>query len=368
LDPEATVGSVSHPAHIHNNSVSDGGGVEYFLSAVNGSSPNGTSARKIGQPIEFFADFDGHVNVHQSPKNPGILVAQGDIGANAKGDDGAGLDLVDSPRQSKTYPLGPSTTEGSVLSDGVSGTVKLQELTASKTLVTYDLDTNGSVKDAVGSSVEVAQIGHIHKSTVSEGGGVVSSPFSGYLGSIAPTDPASRSSRIINASYDQLTSYDGYVNIHQSNANAQYVFAKGNIGANANGGGADVTVTIDNVGTSAWEVTSVSGASGVAQIGTENPTLTLTVDTRYRIVNNGGSAHPFGTRNASDEYLLRQESNQTGSLEDDMGINYQEDDEGVTFTYTQSLADAMTTYRCTVHSSMNGTVETDNGNDNEGGY
>ncbi len=367
LDPEATVGSVSHPAHIHNNSVSDGGGVEYFLSAVNGSSPNGTSARKIDQPIEFFADFDGHVNVHQSPKNLDILVAQGDIGANAEGDDGAGLDLVDT-RQSKTYPLGPSTTEGSVLSDGVSGTVKLQELTASKTLVTYDLDTNGSVKDAVGSSVEVAQIGHIHENTVTEGGGVVSSPFSGYLGSIAPTDPASRSSRIINASYDQLTSYNGYVNIHQSNANAQYVFAQGNIGANASGVGADVTVTINNVGTSAWEVTSVSGASGVAQIGTENPTLTLTVDTRYRIVNNGGSTHPFGTRNASDEYLLRQESNQTGSLEDDMGINYQEDDEGVTFTYTQSLADAVATYQCTAHSSMNGTVETDNGDDNEGGY
>ncbi len=371
LDPNATAGEVSHPAHIHSNSVSDGGGIEFYLSAVNGSSPNGTTARKIGRPIDFFADFDGHVNVHESPANR-TLVAQGDIGANAEGATGAGLDLVDDPR-TKTYPLSASPTNGSVFSDGVTGSVTFQELTGSQTLVTYSLDANGSVTEANGGNVSVAQIGHIHESSVSEGGGVVSGSFSGYLGSIAPMDPAVRSGRIISASYDDLTNYDGYVNIHQSNANAQYVFAQGNIGANAeNGGdssGADVTVTIDNVGTSAWEVTSVDGGNGVAPTGEENPALTLTVGTRYRFENNGGGAHPLGFQNSSSEYLLNQDD--SGSLEDNSDINYVEDDSGVTFTYTQTLADAVASYRCTVHPSMNGSVETDGGSDdggNGGGY
>lgn len=368
LDENATAGGVSHPAHIHNNSASEGGEIEYYLSAVNGSSPNGTSARKIGQPIEFFADFDGHVNVHESPANLETIVGQGDIGANAEGATGNGLDLVDNPR-AVTYPLNASTTDGSVFPNGVTGNVTFQELTNAKTLVTYSLDVDGSVNQANGGNVTVAQIGHIHETTVSEGGGIVSGSFSGYLGSVAPTDPAARSSRIINASYDDLTSYDGYVNIHESNANAQYVFAQGNIGANAgtDGGnnGADVTVTVDNVGTSAWEVTSVDGSSDVAQTGTENPALTLTVGTRYRFENNGGGAHPLGFQNSSSTYLLNQDG--SGDFEGDSDVDYREDENGVTFTYTQSLADAVASYRCTVHSQMQGTVET-NSSDGSSGY
>jgi plastocyanin len=368
LEAEAMVAAVSHPAHIHNNSAADGGDIEFYLSAVNGSGP-GTSARKIGRPIEFFADFDGHVNVHESPANIETLVAQADIGANAEGSAGAGLDRVEDPRV-ETYPLNPSTTEGSVLSDGVSGTVRIEELTGTQTLVTYTLDTNGSVASTVGSTVDVAQIGHIHENTVSEGGAIVSGPFSGYLGSVDPTDPAARSSRIVTVSFDELASYAGYVNIHQSNANSQYVFAQGNIGANAGtqeSGDADVTITVDNLGTSAWEVTDVSGASGVASTSTENPTLTLTSGTRYRIVNDGGaSAHPFALRDANGEYLVRQEDGSSGRLEDDADVAYVEDDAGVTFTYTQTLADATSTYRCTIHPSMEGTVETDSGGN--GGY
>ncbi|MFB6229673.1 MAG: hypothetical protein ABEL04_00830 [Salinibacter sp.] len=355
LDESATVSSVSHPAHIHNTSAEGGGDIEYYLSAVNGDSPNGTSARKIGRPIEFFADFDGHVNVHQSPANLGILVAQGNIGANAEGQSGSGLNFVDDPR-AETYPLGARTTEGSVLSGGVSGTVRFEELTSSQTLVTYTLDTGGSVNSASG-NVDVAQIAHIHNNSAAEGGGIVSEPFSGYLGSIAPTDPTARSSRVVDASYDELTSYDGYVNIHQSNANAQYVFAQGNIGANAGTGSSpDVTITIDNVGSSAWEVTGVVGADGVAQTNTENPALTLTVGTRYRFENNGGDDHPLGFQNGDSEYLLNQ--NGSGSQEDDSGVNYQEDSDGITFTYTQSLADAAALYRCTYHPSMEGNVQT----------
>ena len=366
LDGDATLPGVSHPAHIHNNSVSDGGGIEFYLSAVNGRSPSGTTARKIGVPIEDLATFDGHVNVHESPANLGNVVAQGNIGANAEGTSGQGLNFVESPRAT-TYPLSAAATEGSVLSDGIRGTVRFEELTSSQTLVTYSLDTGGSVNSTTSETVEVAQIGHIHENTVSEGGSIVSGPFSGYLGSIAPTDPAARSSRIIGASYDELTSYNGYVNIHEAVADDRrgYVFAQGNIGANA-----VVTITVDNVGNSAWEVTSVSGASGVATTGTENPSLTLETGKRYRIDNDGGrSAHPFAVEAGTDgDYLLRQESDQSGSLEGNDGVKYVEDSEGITFTYTQTLADQAGAYQCTFHPSMEGSVEPDSGSSGGGTY
>jgi hypothetical protein len=178
LDADATAGSVSHPAHIHNNSAEEGGGIEYYLSAVNGSGPTGTSARKIRVPIEELALFDGYVNVHQSPANMGTVVAQVDIGANTEGTEGSGLDFVDSPGTA-TYSLNASTTDGSVFPSGVTGTVRLEELTDSQTLVTYDLDIDGTVSDANGGNVNVAQIGHIHENSVSEGGGIVADPFSG---------------------------------------------------------------------------------------------------------------------------------------------------------------------------------------------
>ncbi|WP_263788040.1 cupredoxin domain-containing protein [Salinibacter grassmerensis] len=372
LDGSTTLPGKSHPAHIHE---SDGGNIAYYLSAVNGSSPNGTTARKIGVPIDSLAAFDGYVNIHESPANLGNVVAQGDIGANAQGTDGSGLDFVANP-DSRTYTLNPNTTEGSVLSNGDATTVRFEELTSSKTLVTYSLDIDGSVNQNVESNVTVAQIGHIHQGSLANAPGSISNSdsdgFSGYLGSVAPTDPDARSSRIINASFDKLTSYNGYVNIHQSIANSQYKFAQGDIGSNAeNGGGssADVTVTINNEGSSAWVVDNVEGASGVAGSG-QNPTLTLKVGTRYRFDNNGGSNHPLGLQNSSGEYLLNQTDSGSGSLEGDSGINYEEDSDGVAFTYTQSLADAVKTYRCTVHSSMEGTVQTDGsgGGDDGGGY
>jgi hypothetical protein len=359
LNEDATVPSVSHPAHIHSGNASDGGPIEIYLSAVNGSSPSGTAARKVGRSIEQLARFDGYVNVHESPASLGVVVSQGNIGANAEGTEGSGLNLVDAPRR-QTYPLAPSTTNGTVLSGGVSGTVVFEELTPSRTLVTYVLDTGGSVEQAVGSTVDVAPIGHIHENAVSEGGAIVSGPFSGYLGSVDPTDPAARSSRVIRAPFDTLTGYDGYVNIHESNANSQFVFAQGNIGTNAAPESGPVTITIDNVGTSAWTVTGVRGESGVAQTGSDNPAFNLTVGTRYRIDNDAGiSAHPFALETGTDgDYLLRQEPGESGSLEGDSAIDYQEDDQGVTFTYTQTLADSVAAYQCTFHPSMEGTVNT----------
>jgi hypothetical protein len=285
-------------------------------------------------------------------------VSQGNIGANATGTLGAGLRLVEDP-QTTTYELTAQSNEGAI-PNGVPGQVEFRELTPEMTLATVRLDpdddgefgdgsTQGSLSEAT-----VSHPAHIHDA---ESGGIQI-----YLSPVDGSDPAARSSQIIGRSFGALTGLEAYVNVHESAANLQNVVSQGDIGASAGTGdpaAADVTITVTNVGSSAYQVSDVSGASGVAQTDTDNPALTLTVGTRYRIDNNAGiSAHPFAFQNAADEYLLRQESGETGSREGDAEINYVEDDEGITFTYTQSLADAVASYRCTFHSSMEGDVTT----------
>lgn len=123
----------------------------------------------------------------------------------------------------------------------------------------------------------------------------------------------------------------------------------------------DVIITINNVSASAWVVTSVEGASGVATIDADNPTLTLSPGTRYRIVNNGTlEAHPFAIQNASGDYLLAQggpnDGSADGPFEDAPDVNFVSDSQGVTFTLTADLASAAATYICTFHSSMVGDI------------
>ncbi len=343
----ATGASVSHPAHIHNGNAEEGGGIEYYLTPIDGSDDGASSARVIDVPFDDLTDFNGYINIHESVANLGNVVSQGNIGANASGTVQEGLDFIESPR-STDYDLAANTNEGSVAPNGIPATATFLELTSDLTLVTLDMNIDGET------GASVSHPAHIHNGTAAETGGIEY-----YLGPIDGSDTASRSSKIVAESYDTLIGFDGYINIHESVANLGAVVSQGNIGSNAgNGGGSDVvTVTINNNGASSWSVTNVDGASGVDG-GGENPTLTLTVGTRYRFVNNGGGAHPLGFQNASAEYLLNQDGE--GSLEGNSGINYEEDGEGITFTYTQELADAVATYRCTVHGSMEGAVQTGN--------
>ena len=348
LTDGATGASVSHPAHIHNGSAAEGGSIEYYLTPIDGSDEGASSARVIDVPFDELTSFDGYINIHESVANLGAVVSQGNVGANAEGTPQDGLNFVESPRTTD-YDLAANSNSGDVAPDGVPATATFLELTSDMTLVTLNMTIDG----ATGASV--SHPAHIHNGSAAEGGSIEY-----YLGPIDGSDADSRSSKIVAESYDTLTGFDGYINIHESLANLGNVVSQGNIGANAGNGGADavdVTVTINNNGASSWSVTNVEGASGVAGSG-ENPTLTLTVGTRYRFVNNGGSAHPLGFQNASAAYLLNQ--NGSGSLEGNAGINYEEDGDGITFTYTQELANAVATYRCTVHGSMEGSVQTAN--------
>jgi uncharacterized surface protein with fasciclin (FAS1) repeats len=220
LTDGATGASVAHPAHIHNNSASEGGGIEYYLTPIDGSGGGGTSARVIDVPFDELTDFNGYINIHESVANLGTVVSQGNIGSNATGTEQDGLTPVPAPRSTE-YALEANTNSGAV-PDGVPATATFLELTEDLTLVTLDLDIDGAT------GLDVAHPAHIHNNSASEGGNIEY-----YLGPIDGSDPASQSSKIVGAPYSTLVNFNGYINIHESVANLGTVVSQGNIGSNA---------------------------------------------------------------------------------------------------------------------------------------
>lgn len=85
---EGTPEGGEHPAHIHENAAEEGGGIVYTFNPVNGTT--GMSISNVaelddGTPFGYkdVLKYDGHVNVHLSPEQLDVIVAQGDIGINA---------------------------------------------------------------------------------------------------------------------------------------------------------------------------------------------------------------------------------------------------------------------------------------------
>ena len=115
-------------------------------------------------------------------------------------------------------------------------------------------------------------------------------------------------------------------------------------------------LTIDNVGVSAWEVTQDETGS-VAETGAENPTMTFEVGQRYAVTNDGWSQHPFAVETDDGTVLLSQSPDEEGDFEGDADVGWVDEETEFSFTFTESLAAEATTYRCTVHPSMEGDVE-----------
>ncbi|MFP4291701.1 MAG: CHRD domain-containing protein [Cyclobacteriaceae bacterium] len=88
LDVEGTTAGNTHPAHIHFNSVEEGGRIAISLNNVDGAtgmSRTQVDERDNNTEITYseLLEFDGHINIHLSPENLSTIVAQGNIGANA---------------------------------------------------------------------------------------------------------------------------------------------------------------------------------------------------------------------------------------------------------------------------------------------
>ena len=77
-----------HPAHIHFNTATEGGGIAISLTNLDGTSGISKTSVMVTDnnvPITYeeLLDFNGYINVHLSPADLATIVAQGDIGANA---------------------------------------------------------------------------------------------------------------------------------------------------------------------------------------------------------------------------------------------------------------------------------------------
>jgi hypothetical protein len=113
---------------------------------------------------------------------------------------------------------------------------------------------------------------------------------------------------------------------------------------------------MDNVGSSAWEVSSAD-EEYVETSGGENPTITLETGVRYTISNEGWSIHPLAFRDESGSILLSQRSE--GEFENDGDVNWSDSGSTLSFTLTDELANEISSYICTIHGSMQGIVATD---------
>jgi uncharacterized surface protein with fasciclin (FAS1) repeats len=224
LDGGITDTTLAHPAHIHANSASEGGGIEIYLTPIDGSGGGGTSARIVGRSFDELAAFDGYVNIHESVANLGTVVSQGNIGANATGTLAAGLDLVEN-RRSTVYPLEANSNGGDVAPNGIRGSVEFIELTSGMTYVQTELDPSPA-GGATGASV--GHPAHIHEGLAGSGGSIAY-----YLGPIDGSDPDARGGKLVEVPYDDLTTFNGYVNVHESVANLGAIVSQGNVGSNA---------------------------------------------------------------------------------------------------------------------------------------
>lgn len=121
----------------------------------------------------------------------------------------------------------------------------------------------------------------------------------------------------------------------------------------------DGTWTFGAIGTSDYRLDAVSSTDIFAgALPANDPTLNLTIGKRYQATVAAG--HPLailakGASAAADTVLLVQGA-ATGTLEADAGINWVEAGSTVTFTLTQTLANAMNVggipgYRCNAHPS-----------------
>lgn len=115
----------------------------------------------------------------------------------------------------------------------------------------------------------------------------------------------------------------------------------------------DVTIVLENVKSNAWVISAIQGAgvegAEVAEIGVENPVIRLEIGNRYRFVNLGTvQIHPFAIRGDEGEPLLGQRPSKR-PFEIDPAVAFHADEEGITFTLTEQLASAVSTYYCTAH-------------------
>lgn len=238
---ENTVSGGSHPAHIHQNTAVETGGIAISFNPVNGTTGiSETNVRAFdgenGEAVTYaqLLEYDGYVNVHLSEEALGTVLSQVDIGQNELSGD------------ELTYDLEERAVEG------ISGTITMQERLNGEILATIALE---------GTPEGGNHPAHIHQSTYAEGGAIVVSfnPVNGTTGMSKTNISAFNNGDEI--SLEMLGEYDGYVNVHLSAENLETIVAQTDIGANALTG-ESVTYNLDE--------RDVEGISGIATLYERN--------------------------------------------------------------------------------------------------
>jgi hypothetical protein len=195
----------THPANLYINSAVEEGSVVVQLNPVdaNGKSSTLVTSMAYNQMIAY----DGCIKVMQSSTEPGIILAQGDIGGNVI------------TTTNKTYTLSTSGVYG------VSGTALFEKRVNGNTLVTVTL-TGAISGESYPASINLGSI-------LSIGGG----PSVKVLNNVNGTTGKSYTNiqqldSGTEISYDSWLVYDGYINVYQSPISIDNIICHGNVGSN----------------------------------------------------------------------------------------------------------------------------------------
>lgn len=210
LSLENTPVDGEHPAHIHMNTAAEGGDIAYTFTPVNGEtgmSQSNVATFDDGSPFEYLdlLNYDGYVNVHLSANELGTIIAQGDIGENQL--------------------TGTSTTYDLMTVDvaGITGEAIFYERKNGEALAVLDIENT---------PMDGMHPSHIHANSASETGPIVFTfnIVNGETG-ISRTNVSTLDDQT-QFGYDDVNSFDGYINVHLSADDLATIVAQGNIGSN----------------------------------------------------------------------------------------------------------------------------------------
>lgn len=265
LELNNTLAGGSHPSHIHNNTAAEGGGIAFSFTPVDGNtgrSQTNVAALDDDTPFGYndVLEVDGYINVHLSAGDLGTLLAQADIGRNE-------LTGVFT-----TYPL------ASVSDPEIEGSATFFERLNGEALAVIEL---------VNTTAGLTHPAHIHNNSAAEGGDIAFSfiPVNGDNGSsrtnVAALDDATP------FGYDDVLAFDGYINVHLSDADLGTLLAQGDIGSNVDPPEGEIfNFDVTNNGLLSY----VFNGNGLNN--EENPDLTLVRGQTYTFTVNA-SGHPF---------------------------------------------------------------------------
>ena len=198
--------SGTHPVEFRTRTVIEGG---TLIAELNPIDETGTSTTVYPLAYSSMILYDGYIQVVESEENPGVILAQADIGGNLL------------TNYSQDYPL------VAIGNYGVSGTALFEKRLNGSTVVTIDVDglLPGKTYPAT------INLGSI----TSVGGGPVVKILSDVNGS---TGKSYSNIRILDNEtgdtirYEDWLMYDGYINIYNDSISNSSIICHGNIGSN----------------------------------------------------------------------------------------------------------------------------------------